>query len=341
MTSRDLVISALNHDRVDRAPRDLWVSPLVKTTCADDVAEIEVRFPNDVIRPDFQYPAGKRSKGRPSRVGQYTDAWGCTWHVAQRGSAGEAQNPLLDGVAKMADYRPPLEILDRAKFAKVNRSCAATSRFVAVRTECRPFERLQALRGTPASLTDLKRGSKRIRDMMAMLHDFYCRELELWAETDVDGVMLGDDWGSEDALLIAPEIWRDMFRPLYRDYCDILHAKDKFVFFQSGGMISDIFPDLVKMDVDAIRSHLFLMKIERLAKRFRGRVTFWGEIDGRQTLPSGTPDEIREAVLRVRRALDFGSGGLIAQCEWGPDIPIDNIAAVFEHWMAPLPMHAA
>jgi len=340
MISRDLVINTLNHEPADRVPRDLWLMPDVEATRPDDVAEIEVRFPNDILRPDFSYPPGKRTKGKPSQPGQYTDAWGCTWEVTQHGSAGDVKDPPPDQATKITEYRPPFEILEGATYSKVNRTCAATSRFVLAWTECRPFERLRWLRGRRATFSDLARGSKRIRDLLAMLHDFYCREMELWACTDVDGVVLMDDWGSDDALLVAPQIWRDLFRPLYRDYCEILHAHDKFVFFRSGGKISDILSDLVKIGVDAINAQLALMNIERLSKRFRGQVTFWGGIDRPQNSPCGTPEEIRGAVIRVRRALDFSTGGLIAQCRWDPDAPIENVAAVFEQWMAPLPMHA-
>jgi hypothetical protein len=165
--------------------------------------------------------------------------------------------------------------------------------------------------------------------------------MEMWAASDVDGVAMMDDWGCQDSLLIAPEIWRDLFKPLYREYCEILHAGDKFAFFHSDGYIADVFPDLVEVGVDAVNSQLSLMDVERLAEQLRGRVTFWGDVDRQRVLPFGTLDEIRQSVRRVRRALDFGSGGLIAQCEWGLDVPMRNIAAVFDEWLLPLPMHAA
>ena len=340
MTSRDLVIKTLNHQPVDRVPRDLWHSPELEISRAEELAEINVRYPNDVTQPEFKYPPGKRASGKPHRVGRYTDAWGCTWHVAQRGGLGEVEHPVLADAARIAEYRPPLELLQGARLARVNRSCAATSRFVLAWTETRPFERLQALRGTEATLVDLAQGTKQIRDLLAMLHDFFCREMEMWAATDVDGVAFRDDWGSQDSLLVDRKLWRELFRPLYHDYCEILHAKDKFAFFHSGGNIYDIFGDLVKIGIDAINSQLFVMNLERLAKRFRGQVTFWGEIGRQHILPSGTLEEIREAVLRVRRALDFGSGGLIAQCQWDLKVPLKKIESVFEQWMRPLPMHA-
>jgi uroporphyrinogen decarboxylase len=82
-----------------------------------------------------------------------------------------------------------------------------------------------------------------------------------------------------------------------------------------------------------------LMGVERLAKRYRGRVTFWGEMDRQRLLNPGTPEEFREAVLAVRRALDFGSGGVIAQCQWDPGVRIQTVAAFYEQWLVPLTMH--
>ena len=64
------------------------------------------------------------------------------------------------------------------------------------------------------------------------------------------------------------------------------------------------------------------MNVDRLAKRYRGRVTFWGGIDRQRLQNPGTTDEFREAVLEVRRALDFGHGGVIAQCAVEPRRPL-------------------
>ena len=77
------------------------------------------------------------------------------------------------------------------------------------------------------------------------------------------------------------------------------------------------------------------MNIEELARRFKGRITFWGEIDRQHVLPFGTRQEIFDAVRRVRSALDDGSGGVIAQCEWGKDNTSKSIEAVFEAWQEP------
>ncbi len=75
------------------------------------------------------------------------------------------------------------------------------------------------------------------------------------------------------------------------------------------------------------------MDIEELARQHKGRITFWGEIDRQGALVFGGPDDVRKDVQRVRRALDDGQGGLIAQCEWANDTPSENIEAVYAAWI--------
>ncbi|GAG46019.1 unnamed protein product, partial [marine sediment metagenome] len=232
LTSRDRVIRTLNHETVDCAPRDLWPAPGVQMLQADKLQEINSRFPGDIENPDFEYPPGERTKGRRREKGEYTDAWGCTWQVPKRGSIGLPKDPPLADLAQLATYRPPFEVLEKAGLSRVNQSCAKSSRFVLARSDTRPFERLQLLRGTDAALADLAKGTKQVRSLLAMLHDFFCREIQMWADTDVDGVAFMDDWGSQSSLLVPRRVWRKLFAPMYRDYCQILHEHDKFAFFQ-------------------------------------------------------------------------------------------------------------
>jgi hypothetical protein len=335
MTSRELVIHTLNHDATPYAPRDLWISPGMESTHADAIAEIGIRFPNDIVPPEMEPAIGKRSQGKAHKVGTFTDAWGCGWQIAEKGAEPTLSfSPLAE--SKAAEYHPPVELLQAGRYAKVNKSCEGTNRFVLAHSETRPFDRLRFLRGDKA-LMDLARGTKEIRSLLGMLHDFFCKELEILANTEVDGVVFRDDWGSDDSMLIATEMWREIFKPLYRDYCKILQAKDKFVFFSSKGHIVDIIGDLAKIGVDAIHSEIQKMEVEKLAKRFRGRVTFWGELD-LHALGAPNLNQVKENSLKIRRALDYGSGGVIVQCRWTPDISLQTIAAVFEPWLVPLSM---
>lgn len=337
MTSRELVIKTLNHEPAPRVPRDLWLPAGDDPSRADELAEMNVRYPSDIVAVDIGPLQGKRSQGKQGKAGECTDAWGCVWRSINDKAPPELKQSPLSDASKIASYHLPTELLDRARFAKASKVCPTTSRFVLGWSAVRPFDRLRFLRGPDAALADLTCGTKDIRSLLAMLHDAACKELELWAATEVDGVAFRDDWGSVDGLLVTPEMWRELFRPMYRDYCNILHGKDKFVFFHSDGDISDIFGDLVKLDIDAIHSQLHLMNLGRLAKKYRGRVTFWGGIDHQQLQNPGKPEEFRETVLAVRRALDTGHGGVIAQCMWERDVRLQTITAFFEQWLLPIP----
>ncbi|MHB0997704.1 MAG: uroporphyrinogen decarboxylase family protein [Armatimonadota bacterium] len=332
MTSRERVIKTLNFEPVDRAPRQLWALPGIPMYRNDELLEVLAEFPGDFGGPAVRYGTSKRAKGTPNVVGESTDAWGSVWHVAEPGVVGEVKNPPLEDWSALATYTPPFELLDEADFSQVNESCANSDLFIIAGTETRPFERLQFLRGSENIFMDLAYGTKEVETLIKMIHDFSCREMEMWANTDVDAVSFMDDWGSQTSLLISPAMWREIIKPLYKDYCDILHAKGKYVFFHSDGFIESIYPDLIEIGVNALNSQLFCMDIEGLGEKYRGKITFWGEIDRQYILPLGSTDEVRAAVRRVRKALDHGNGGVIAECEWGIGAPKENIAAVYDEW---------
>jgi uroporphyrinogen decarboxylase len=332
MKPRELVYAALEHRKIDRVPRELWTLPGIRMFRGNELELILERFPNDIVAPAFTYPRGDREQGIPNIRGQYTDAWGCVWHVAEAGVVGEVKGWPLEDWKALEHYMPPFEILDNADFSKVNEHCANIDRFVLAVTNVRPFERMQFLRGTENLFMDLAVGVPEIRTLIGMIHEFNLQDISQWCKTDVDGIFFMDDWGSQNSLLISPAMWRELFKPMYAGYCEMIHEAGKKVFFHSDGNISLIMDDLIEIGIDAVNSQLFCMNIEELAEKHGGKITFWGEIDRQWILPFGTSDDVRVAVRRVRKAFDKGMGGVIAQCEWGKNDPFWNIVAVFEEW---------
>jgi hypothetical protein len=332
MNGRERVIRTLTFRNPDRAPRDLWAGPGVTELRADEYQALCDGLEWDFAGPPAAYPPSRRARGSCSAQGEYVDEWGVLWVNAEPGVTGEVKQPILTDDAAIEAYRLPWELLDKADFSGVNAFYATTDRFVRAGTITRPFERLQFLRGTETALLDLTYGTASVMRLLDRLHEFYVREMELWSHAAVDGIMFMDDWGSQTSLLISPDMWRGIFKPMYAEYCRILHRTGKSIFFHSDGHIEAIFPDLIEIGIDAVNSQLFCMNIEELAARYKGKITFWGEIDRQHLLPFGTPEQVKEGVRRVRRALDDGRGGVIAQCEWGKRDPAANIAAVFEAW---------
>jgi hypothetical protein len=171
-----------------------------------------------------------------------------------------------------------------------------------------------------------------VRGFLSLIQSFYLRELEFWTSTDVDAVMFMDDWGAQSQLLIPPAVWRDIFKPLYREYADLAHSQGKSLFMHSDGHITEIYGDLIEVGVDALNSQLFCMDLAELSAIAKGKITFWGEIDRQHVLPSGDPEAGREAVRKVAAHLYDPAGGIIAQLEFGAGAHPAVVSAVFEEW---------
>lgn len=330
LTSRELVLRTLNFEDPPRAPRELWTLPIARIENPEAFDEIVAGFVSD-----FQTISGHEretapTRGDPYARGSYTDPWGATFENIQDGVIGEVRAPMIkDWRTDARRVHFPVEWFSLDRDA-VNRDCAATARFTRAGTSPRPFEQLQFLRGTAALYMDLVDPPPGFLAFVRKLHEFYTRLLEAWARTDVDSVMFMDDWGSQRALLISPNLWREYFKPMYRDYAQIVHGAGKKIFMHSDGWILDIYPDLVEIGVDAVNSQIFCMGIDRVEK-FAGRITFWGEIDRQRLLTRGAPEEIQAAVAEVHRRL-WRNGGCIAQCEYGAAAKADKIREVYRAW---------
>jgi len=339
MTGYERVKRCLESGSPDRAPRDVWALPWVGQFARAEFEALQRRFPIDFAGAGALAP-GERCCGQPNVVGDYTDEWGCTWSVGEDGVVGEVKVAPLADWSALAHYQPPWEIIRRGDWDGAQRTCDENLRgprqFMKCSSSVRPFERMQFLRASENLYFDLGEESPELFQLRDMVHDFFLEELGHWIKLDCDAIFFMDDWGGQNAMLISPAQWRRFYKPLYREYCRMIHEAGKKVFFHSDGCIFEIYEDLIEIGVDAVNSQLFCMDIEEIGRRFKGRLTFWGEINRQQTLPFGTVADVYRDVARVRRALDDGRGGVIAQCEWGVRNPPENIAAVFEAWSLPL-----
>ncbi len=334
-TSRDLVRRSLRFEGPACIPRDLWTLPWAEAHYPRELAEILRRFPPDIVTAPCVNSLSSRMRGDPYTPGLYTDEWGCTFVNIQAGAIGEVREPLVNSPDDWHRIEPPYEILPpdpQSAKDEISRFCAATEKFVLAEAWARPWERYQFLRGTLNAMMDMGAMDEASSGLLRRIHDYYLKELEFWVSTEVDAVRFMDDWGSQNRLLISPRQWREVFKPLYRDYADLAHSRGKFIFMHSDGNIQEIFPDLVEIGIDAVNSQLFCMDLGKVRSAARGKITFWGEIDRQHILPSNDAAAGRAAVRRVAGELYDPAGGVIAQLEFGLAANPEVVAAVFDEW---------
>ncbi len=328
--SRILVEKTLNFDNPRRVPRHLWLLPWAEKHHADSLPLLRERFPDDIQSAPGLYRKPLEVVGDRYSQGTYIDEWGCVFKNLEPGIIGIVEKPRIADWEDLEDFALPESTLSLDKEA-VNVFCRSSDRFILSETTARPFERLQFLRTMEQALVDLMEQPPELFELIERIHAHYCKEIEVWAQTDVDGIALMDDWGTQSSLIVSPHIFRQIFKPLYRDYVEIARHFGKYVFLHTDGNILDVYPDFIEIGIDAINSQIFCMGLNELGERFRGKITFWGEIDRQHLLPEGTQKEIAQAVSDVMEAL-YEGGGVIAQCEFGLRAKPENVLAVFETW---------
>jgi len=152
----------------------------------------------------------------------------------------------------------------------------------------------------------------------------------------IDIVKFADDLGTQQGLLISPEMYREFVKPRQAELYQ--HVKDRCrcpILLHSCGAIRDILPDFIEIGVDAINPVQLSAKgmdARRLKAEFGDRITFWGGgIDTQQVLPYGTPEQVRDEVVKNIEAFKPGGGYVFAAVHnIQPDVPIENIMAMFE-----------
>jgi hypothetical protein len=322
-SSKALVEKTLQFDSPKRIPRHVWSLPWTEEHHADSLRQLRARFPDDIQTAPGVYHKPTEAMGERYNKGTYIDEWGCVFENSEAGIIGIVQKPRISDWQDLEDFSPPESTLS-LDIDRVNAFCRQSDKFILSETTARPFERLQFLRTMEQALIDLVEQPPDLFELLQRIHKHYCKEIEVWAQTSIDGIALMDDWGTQSSLITSPEIFRQIFKPMYRDY-------GKNVFLHTDGFIMDVFPDFIEIGIDAINSQIFCMGVKELGERFRGKITFWGEVDRQHLLPNGTQEEIIQAVYEIREEL-YANGGIIAQCEFGLKAKPENVLAVFETW---------
>jgi len=332
MNSRRLVQKTLTFASPERIPRHKGILPWAEKNYPDFVQRLHEVFPDDIVPAPAVYTKPLETGGDRYKKGTYIDEWGCIFTNPLDGVIGIVQKPLVAEWEDLDLFTPPDATLNLDREA-VNAFCTETDRFVLMGSFVRPFERFQFIRTSANAFIDLVEKPPELFELLNRIHQHYLKEVEAWAATEVDAISLMDDWGTQRGLIASPDVFRQIFLPMYREYAEIARRYGKYLFMHSDGNIMDIIPDLIDAGVSALNAQIFCMGVEELGERYRGKLTFWGEIDRQNLLPHGSRQDIRQAVYEVWLHL-YQDGGVIGQCEFGLEADPENVFTVYETWDA-------
>ena len=153
----------------------------------------------------------------------------------------------------------------------------------------------------------------------------------------VDAVFLcGTDFGTQTSSFCSTSTFRELYFPYYRRLLDWIHKNSRWRCFKhSCGSVARFIPSFIEAGFDIlnpVQCSATGMAAAQLKASYGDRLTFWGGgVDTQQTLPFGSPEEVRRQVLE--RCDIFAAGGgfvfnSIHNVQAGT--PVANIVAMFD-----------
>jgi len=228
---------------------------------------------------------------------QAYDEWGCLWVRSEQDNMGQIKgHPLEDWEA--LDHFRWLDPDDAHLYAGMEaRFAGSDGKYVMTGIFMLLFERLQALRGFENALMDFHLEQERVEDLADRILEIQLGIIENIASRfpgQIHGMWFTEDWGTQQALMIDPALWREFFKPRYRRIIQAIHAAGWHAWMHCDGQIESILEDLVEIGVDVINlPQPRVLDVEAVGQRLRGHLCFETACDIQRTLPSGDATAIR------------------------------------------------
>jgi uroporphyrinogen decarboxylase len=187
-------------------------------------------------------------------------------------------------------------------------------------------------------LVDLAEDRSKAESLLDALVEMHLTNLEKFLDA-VEGyvqiIQMGDDLGAQQATVISPRLYREVFKPRHKLIYERVRRRGIHVFLHSCGSVVDILSDLIEAGVEIlnpVQTSARGMDPAFLKREFGRDLTFWGGgCDTQRVLPQGRPDEVA-AHVRERLKI-FAPGGGFVFCQVHnilPNVPPANIAAMYE-----------
>jgi len=271
----------------------------------------------------------------------YVDKWGIGWKAIQYqtqfgpGIYTEfASHPLAENKA-IDSYIPPSPDsphLYRDAQALIEKH--KDEYWITGATVTTIWETAWALRGMEQMMMDLIDNPELAHRILDIPHNYHLAAAKKLVDMGVDMIWLGDDVGTQNGMMMSPDMWRSVLKPRMAEFIRVLKAinPELKVAYHSCGDIAAIIGDLVEIGLDVLNPiQPACLHLEHLAEAYGDKLCFWGSVDEQQTLPFGSPEDVRREVASRIKVLGK-NGGLIL----GPthhvqlDTPLENFWAMVE-----------
>ncbi len=322
MNHRDRVLTALNHQEPDRCPMQVSFTPEFAARLEADMKlkgqglhnphgggntyDLERALDEDMLLTSVGWVNGYYQNGYQD-MESYRDEWGVTWRTVEyqtRFGAGKYTEPFghpLSDDSALDTYSPPDP--NRSElYADAERTIRDfhSDYWIVGVTPTTIFECAWALRGYEQLMIDMATDSERANRVLDFPFHYHMAVTQKLVRLGVDMIWLGDDMGGQTTMLMSPKMWRTYLKPRMAELIASLRAINPRIkiAYHTDGVVYPIIPELIEIGIDILNPiQPMAMDPVKLKNDFGDRLCFWGSMDIQQTLPFGTPDDVKNEVL--------------------------------------------
>ncbi len=162
--------------------------------------------------------------------------------------------------------------------------------------------------------------------------------VKILADNGAKLILLYDDYGFKNGLMMNPKKWRDYVYPWLEKIASAAHKRDSKILLHSDGDLSDIMEDIIKAKIDALNpieptTANPEYDIFKIKKKYGEKITLVGNISP-MLLADGNQEEIAAYSKRLLQELAPGGGYIFSS---GHSI---NPAISLESWQTVLKVRA-
>ncbi len=349
MNSRERTFLALEHKTGDRIPVDFWAS---KGTIRNLEKQLQISYTQflDEHDVDLRYIAGPRYIGPP--LEENRDIWGVkrtSVHLElENGTEDyhEVEEFPLAAAETIEDvenypYWPSPDAFDYSDIEAQCDAIRAENRVVVFMgdrlnriAQLKPAMYLRGIEDILIDMVQRKDLAKAIIDKIQGFYMVYLDRILTAANGKIDIVLTGDDFGSQNGLLISPRMWRKFIQPGFAEYLALIKRHNTKTMHHTCGSVVKLIPDMIECGLDVLQSvqpEAQDMSLANLMATFGEKICFQGGISIQNTMPFGTPDAIRQEVKRMADLVNPAGGYIFCTAHnIQADTPVENILALLD-----------
>jgi hypothetical protein len=196
------------------------------------------------------------------------------------------------------------------------------------------FERFWSLRGMENALCDFYEYPREVHRLFRALTEFYKRAAaRCKTELNADAIYVTDDIGMQTGPFFSPDIFREFFKPYYKELIEYVHNLGMHFWLHTCGHVKPFIPDFIEIGLDVLHPiQKYTMDEREIAKEFGKDICIWAGMDVQRIIPYGSSEDVRKEVRFMFDTYSRKEGRLILAGGNGftGDTPLESFKALFD-----------